>query len=255
VDVSAGQTYLPAYVRLRMVGCERFGGALVAHHSGSTSASAGCDGAVVPTLIDWQTGDVLVDSKRICIRIDAHEARRLRPAALAGPIDEELAVVDNFPNYQLLLNRAAGRPDVAADGANLGANFPKKKVAWCDRYLREVADDPVLVKAYTAKRAKELSAANGLFTPEALRAAYDTAERALQDLERKLARGGAMWLFGDTLTMADLFWAIELLRMKNVGVADRWEAGRLPRVERLVRAAEAMPALRSAILDWPGALY
>ena len=72
VNMFQGQTYLPDYVRLRMRGCLSFGGALASHHSGSTSASAGgCDGAVVPTLVDSRSGEVVVDSKRICLHLDA----------------------------------------------------------------------------------------------------------------------------------------------------------------------------------------
>ena len=88
VNLFLGQTYLPGYVRLRMVGCERFGGALVSHHNGNTSASAGgCDGAVVPTLVDWEAEDVVVASKRICIHLDdqAAELHKLRPARPVSP--------------------------------------------------------------------------------------------------------------------------------------------------------------------------
>ena len=55
--------------------------------------------------------------------------------------------------------------------------------------------------------------------------------------------------------MADLFWGIELLRMKDVGVATFWEEGRLPHVARFAAATEAMPAIRAAIVDWPGARF
>jgi 2,5-dichlorohydroquinone reductive dechlorinase len=62
VDLFSGQSYLPDYVRLRMVGCEAFGGPLADRHRGSTSASVGgCDGVVVPTLVDRLAGEVVVD--------------------------------------------------------------------------------------------------------------------------------------------------------------------------------------------------
>ena len=258
VNLFEGQTYLPAYVRLRMLGCESFGGALVAHHSGSTSASAGgCDGAVVPTLVDRKSDEVIVDSKRICLHLDAQapEAERLRPPSLAAAVDAELDVVDNLPNYQMLMGRTPGAAESAATAGDVGGRFSQRKVAWCDLHLREQAHDPALVAAYTAKRAKEASAAAELFSPEAMKSAYARAEAALEDLEHKLARSGAAWLFGDALTMADLFWGIELLRMKNMGVAVFWEGGRRPRVEAFSAATEALPAIRSAIIDWPGAMY
>ena len=258
VNMFLGQTYLPGYVRLRMLGCEQYGGALVSHHSGSTSASAGgCDGAVVPTLVDWQTGDVVVDSKRICLYLDAQlpEAQRLRPAGLAAAIDDELAVVDNLPNYQLLMGRTPAGSEASATRESTGGSFSAKKVAWCDQYLQDHAGDETLVQAYTAKRAKELSAANELFSAEAMRAAHARAERALQELEAKLAHRSATWLYRDTLSLADLFWGVELLRMKNMGVATAWEGGRLPQVGAFSAATEALPAIRTAVVEWPGAMF
>ena len=258
VNLFLGQTYLPGYVRLRMIGCGQFGGALVSHHSGSTSASAGgCDGAVVPTLVDWQTGDVVVDSKRICLHLDDQvaDADKLRPAGFAAAIDDELAIVDNLPNYQLLMGRTPGASESIVTKDGVGGNFARKKVAWCDRYLSEHAGDEILAQAYTAKRAKELSAADELFSPEAMRAAYRRAEDALHAFEGKLERRGGDWLHGEAVTMADLFWGVELLRMKNMGVATFWEDGRLPHVAQFSIATESLPAIRTAIVDWPGAMF
>lgn len=257
INMFTGQTYLPGYVRLRMRGCERFGGALVSRHTGSTSAQAGCDGVVVPTLVDWRTGEVLVDSKRICLFLDTQvsEERRLRPDHLSGEIDAELAIVDELPNYQLLMGRSTGSSEAIETRENKGGRFSERKVALCDHYLRECADDPQLVRAYIAKRAKELSAVNALFSADAMRAAYSRAEAALGDLERKLERSAGCWLLGDRLTMADLFWGIELLRMQNVGVSAYWEDGRLPHVARLLENAGRLQAIRTAIIEWPGAMY
>ena len=257
VNMFSGQTYLPAYVRLRMVGCMRLGGDLVWRHSGSTAASLGCDGAVVPTLVDRLTGEVIVDSKRICSHIDEQmpENQRLRPLNLAAKIDEQLAVVDSLPNYQMLMGRTPTASESSATANDRGAAFSERKVAWCDRYLSENAGEPILVAAYRAKRAKELSAAEMLFSPAAMRDAYGRAAAAVQDLERVLALHDGAWLFGETLTMADLFWGIELLRMKNTGVSTFWEGGRLPRVETFAKQAADLPAIRSAIIEWPGAMF
>ena len=258
LNMFQGQTYLPGYVRLRMVGCRQLGGALVSHHSGSTSTSAGgCDGAVVPTLVDWQAGEVVVDSKRICLYLDVQmaEANRLYPTRLAAAIDQELAIVDNLPNYQLLMGRKVAETESAATKSDIGGTFSRRKVAWCDQFLQEHADDATLVEAYTAKRAKELSAANELFSADAMRVAHDKADTALQDFENKLARQSGTWLFGDVVTMADLFWGIELLRMKNMGVATFWKGGRLPEVARFSAATETLPSLCTAVVEWPGAMF
>ena len=258
VNMFLGQTYLPGYVRLRMVGCRKLGGPLMSHHGGSTSTSAGgCDGAVVPTLVDRQANEVVVDSKRICLYLDGQtaEADRLRPASLAAAIDEELAIVDNLPNYQLLMGRTVGTSETATTKHDVGGNFSQRKVAWCDRFLQEHADDATLVKAYTAKRAKELSAANELFSPEAMRAAYDRAAKALQAFEGRLKRRSGAWLYGNAVTMADLFWGVELLRMKNMGVAMFWEGQRLPQIGGFLATTEALPSIRTAVAEWPGAMF
>jgi 2,5-dichlorohydroquinone reductive dechlorinase len=257
LNLFAGQTYLPAYVRLRMAGCDRLGTGLAARHDGSTSTSrGGCDGAVVPTLVDWEAGAVIVDSKLICLHLDSgiDAARRLRPERFGSLIDKELEIVDNLPNYQMLMARPSAPAGVELTKGSLGGAFSERKVAWCDAWLRDHADDELLVRAYTAKRAKEASAAQFLFSDVALDAARAGADAALRALEDRLARSPGPWLLGESFTMADLFWGIELIRMKGVGASASWEKGRLPRVENLLAAAEAVPAIRAAVIHWPGAL-
>lgn len=259
MNLFLGQTYLPDYVRLRMIGCERLGGPLVARHGGTTATEAGgCDGAVVPTLVDWADDEVIVDSKRICVHLDnqVRERDRLRPAHLAAAIDSELAIVDNLPNYQMLMGRTPSGGEQGESREHTHAAFSRRKVDWCDRYLADHAGDAALVRAYEAKRDKEASAAEGLFSREAMRAAYDRAEAALDDLEGKLGDSGSdAWLFGERVTMADLFWGIELLRMRDVGIAPFWEDGRRPGVERFAARTEQLSAIRSAVVDWPGARF
>ena len=258
LNMFGGQTYLPGYVRLRMLGCELYGGALVSHHTGSTSAAAhGCDGAVVPTLVDWETGEVVVDSHRICLHLDDQSPNedKLRPDRLAEAIDEDLKLIDDMPNYQMLMGRTVASSGSGASLQEVGGNFSQRKVAWCTKYLTECGDDPTLAAAYTAKRAKELSAANELFTPQAMQAAYDRAEAGLAALDRKLDGRSSRWLYQDSVTLADLFWGIELSRMKNVGVAHFWESNHLPQVERFSMSTEQVPAIRTAVIEWPGAMF
>jgi 2,5-dichlorohydroquinone reductive dechlorinase len=259
LNIFAGQSYLPDYVRMRLIGCQRTGAPLVAAHSGSTSTSfGGCDPAVVPTLVDWQLNQVIVDSKLICLHIDATvaESQRLRPQLLLQAIDAELDIVDNLPNYQMLTGRAAGtdrRPEHLQK--NTGAEFSLRKVERCDRYMVEFAADHELVRAYHAKRSKEQDAANRLYTTEAMELAYAKATLACQQLNSTIESRNSNWLLGNSVTMADLFWAVELLRMQNLGAGHIWEQGKLPAVEKFVAAAAGLESIRSAVLDWSGALY
>jgi len=261
VDLFGGQTYLPAYVRVRVLGCDDMGAALVSRHSGSTSVAfgGGCDAAVVPTLIDWDTGQVVVDSKRICNHLDAAIAdasKRLRPEPLAARIDAQIDVIDNLPNYQMLSGRPPEddrRPDALR--GKTGVAFAMGKVDRCDRYLAEYVNDEALVRAYTAKRAKELDAARQLFGEEAMRDAYEKAASACATLERQIDASTTEWLLGDHVTMADLFWGVELTRMQNLGADTFWKDGALPAVEAFAQRTRELHAIRQAVVDWPGALF
>lgn len=261
VNLFGGQTYLPAYVRLRVLGCEAMGAALVSRHSGSTSVASGggCDAAVVPTLIDWQTGQIVVDSKRICNHLDAamqSASTRLRPDHLAARIDEEIDVIDNLPNYQMLSGLPPEqdlRPDALR--GKTGVAFAMGKVERCDRYLAEHAGEEALVRAYTAKRAKELDAAQQLFTEDAMQDAYDKAEAACGVLEKKLNASTTTWLLDDQVTMADLFWGVELTRMANLGADTFWKDGARPAVAAFAERTRNLAAIRQAVMDWPGALF
>ena len=259
MNIGSGDTYIPSYVRLRMIGCQRLSGALASAHTGSTAVSSGgCDAAVVPTLVDWRTGEVIVDSKAICLYLDENggDAPELRPSGLWGAIDAELATIDELPNYQLLMGRPPGgheTPVMRSGGG--GPGFSLAKVERCRRYLEEFEDDPILAPAYTAKLTKELQAANELFAPDAMKSAYATVEAACQDLETRLASIDTDWLFGAFVTMADLFWGVELLRLKNLGVDRTWSDGRMPHLAKYAGRLEALPSIRQSVIDWPGALF
>ncbi|WP_077033372.1 glutathione S-transferase family protein [Pelomonas sp. KK5] len=262
MNLFSGQTYLPAHVRLRMLACEQIGAKLVDRHTGSTSVASGggCDAAVVPTLVDWDAGTVVVDSKRICRHIDdvavAGGARSLRPLALAPAIDAELDIIDNLPNYQMLSGKPPGedlRP--AGQRGKNGVDFAMSKVERCERYLAEFADDEVLVRGYTAKHAKELSAAQQLFTEARMREAYATAESACAMLEQQRQAATTAWLLADQVTMADLYWAIELLRMANMGADTFWRDGKRPAVAAYAARLRELPAIQQAVVHWPGALF
>ena len=227
-------------------------------HTGSTSVSTGgCDPAVVPTLIDWQTESVLVDSKRISFFLDEEVGgSALRPAAMRDAIDAELNVVDNMPNYQMLAGKPPGedhRPEVRRKSN--GIDFAMGKVQRCDEFLAEHAGDPDLVRGYSAKRSKELTAAQNLFTPEAMQTAYSKAEAGCDHLEQKLKSGHTQWLLGDSVTMADLYWGVELLRLQNMAAESFWTHGKRPAIEAYLEKAKAMPAIKAAVIDWPGALF
>lgn len=75
---------------------------------------------------------------------------------------------------------------------------------------------------------------------------------AFADLARRLPRTGGM-LFGEAPSLADLFWAVELIRAEDVG-RGAWIRGDA-RLSAYHDALLALPAIRRAILDWPGARF
>ena len=248
LDIFAGETYDPSYVRMRMAGCASLGGAMADQHLGTTSVnSSGCDGCVVPTLLDAETGAVTVDSLRICLALDGGVAgEKLVPAELKDAIMAELAVVDDLPNYQNLAVRVV--PKTAPGNA-----FAASKVERCNTLLAAHGDDPVLRAAYEAKRAKEQYAADKLFNEPALTQARQAVTDALAGLEHRLAAGSGPWLFGGAVTMADLFWGAELIRTEDVGQGHLWQESHLPNVAAYYGRLCELPALKTAILDFPAA--
>jgi 2,5-dichlorohydroquinone reductive dechlorinase len=245
LNVGKGDTYLPAYVKLRAEACLAHGFGFAADHHGSTSATdMGCDACVVPTVIDEATGQVLVDSLRICLALDQELGTGLRPSWLGPDIDREIAIVDALPNYPLLAAKMHG---VISGGGNA---FASAKVDRCNALIATHHDEPLLVAAYTAKRDKELAAHSRLFTPEALASAEQAMHHALASLAERLHPSNE-FLFGAQFTLADIFWAIELIRNRDIGFGAWADA------HQNLRAYEdrlrARPSIQKAILEWPGA--
>jgi 2,5-dichlorohydroquinone reductive dechlorinase len=88
-----------------------------------------------------------------------------------------------------------------------------------------------------------------------MQTAYAKAAEACALLNLRLQARGSAWLTGTSVTMADLFWAVELLRMKNLGAGYLWKEKKLPAVEKFLEAAERLASVRSAVLEWPGAQF
>ena len=165
-------------------------------------------------------------------------------------------MVDDLPNYQVLAGLPPGedRRPAHRRGSN-GIDFALEKVRRCDRYLAEWQDDETLTLAYAAKRAKERQAAEQLFTPAAMRLTYARMGEACRALEDRLAARDTRWLFADRPTLADLFWGLELIRIRNMSAATIWEDAGLHHVERFLADTEQLEAIRTAVIDWPGALF
>ncbi len=252
LNIFEGESYDPAYVRLRLSGCVAAGLPLVRQHLGTTSVSSGgCDACVVPTLVVANAAEVVVDSRRICIELDRTNpgaAGSLMPSHLRARIEEEMSIVDELPNYQIL---AIGVGKVAPTGLKNG--FAVGKVARCDALLAAHAGDAALCEAYSAKRSKEQMAADRLFGANAMERAHVAMAKALRDLEARLAVSDGGYLLGDSITMGDLFWGVELIRFDDLGLSVLWKEGRLPHVANYFGKLCALPSIVRAVIDWPHA--
>jgi 2,5-dichlorohydroquinone reductive dechlorinase len=242
-----GDTYDPEYVRLRAEGCRQAELPFAQTHLGTTSVSAaGCDACVVPTLVDARTEQVIIDSHAICNALDQRCGSPLTPEAYKTQIAAELEVIDHLPNYQVLAITLRD-PDAPITA------FADGKVARCTQRISENPQDHVLVAAYAAKRDKEAMAAQRLFDDNAMARARDAINDALVTLETRLD-GAGPFLFGVHVTMADLFWAAELIRCIDLDQTP-WDHGVLPNVAAYSASLMGLSSVQHGILNHPGARF
>ena len=251
-------TYHPDYVKMRIAGSR--GQEFVSGHTGSSSASQhGFDPTVVPTFIDRVAENIVIDSQRICRYIDSEIGQStLRPDALVAEIDEQTAIVDDIPNIALSFGTHPGvdpRPHNIrkhADGAMLRKLKALKKV-------RELySTNETIVRAIDAKMIKEQAALDFLDDADFMNGVLARMDDCIATLERKLESKTTDWLCSDSYTMADLFWGINLYRLKALGMGYLWDPEIYPH-ERAVdrpnvrayadRLAER-PSFRHAVADW-----
>lgn len=250
--------YDPAYVKLRTAAHP--GTDFATGYTGRSSVSSeGFDPAVVPTLVDWADRKVVVDSLSICRHIDrvVDPESSLIPEHFAPQVLSELAIVDATPHVAALYG---AHPDIDFRPERLKSGMPgvhDRKIEKIETARALVADDVYLAAAYDAKIAKEKAGKLHVTTPESMRASVDEILRVVRDLDQRID-SGSTWICGDQLTLADLFWAISLFRMKWLGMAFAWEGEHLlndfrnPAVADYAARLFELPSFRIAAIDWPG---
>jgi len=251
-------TYHPDYVKLRIAGSR--GQDFVSGHTGSSSASQhGFDPTVVPTFIDRDAENIVIDSQNICRYIDSQIGQSmLRPAALTAEIDEQTAIVDDIPNIALSFGTHPGvdpRPQSIrkfADGA-----MPRKLKAL--KKVREIySSDETIVRAVDAKMVKEQAALDFLNDAHFMSGVLARTADCIATLEGTLNNETTDWLCSDSYTMADLFWGINLYRLKKLGMGYLWDPEAYPHPGAVYRPnvrayAERLlekPSFRHAVADW-----
>ncbi len=252
------ENYHPDYVRLRMQGGG--GRELVGGYTGrSSTTTEGFDPCVVPTLIDHETGQVIVDSRAICEHIDRiwEGGSELIPARLHREIDTEIAIVDGTPHVAVLYG---AHPDGDFRPKMLQANMPGAhdfKIMKLMEGRSLSVGHPRLIAAYDAKIRKEAAARHFVASPDMMRQATTEILSIVEALESRL-QDNRDWICGDAYTMADIQWAVSLFRLKWLGMGFAWQGGhKLNDIERPHVAAYALrlfdrPSFREAVIHWPG---
>ncbi|MEM6728845.1 MAG: glutathione S-transferase family protein, partial [Pseudomonadota bacterium] len=251
------ENYHPDYVRLRLQGGR--GRDMVGGYTGrSSTTSEGFDPCVVPTLVDMETEEVIVDSTKICAHVDrVHEGgTELLPARLKSEIEREIAIVDTSPHPAILYG---AHPDGDYRPKMLHHEMPgihDRKIMKLMEARSLSVGHPRLVAAYDAKIRKEAAAKSYVTTPDMMRSAVDETVALVAALDARLSDGRA-WICGDAFTMADIQWAISLFRFKWLGMAFVWEGGHAlnatphPHVEAYAARLFARPSFVEAVLKWP----
>jgi hydroxyquinol 1,2-dioxygenase len=251
------ENYHPDVVRLRMQGGA--GRELVSGYTGRTATrTEGFDPTAVPTLVDRAEQRVHVDAVEICEHLDrrGEGGAELVPARLRRDIDREVAIADGLPLQALIFGAHPDgdfrAPEVQRDMA--GAHDYKIMKLMEARSLS--VGHPRLIAAYDAKIRKEAAARHYVRTPELMRGAAAEVLGAIADLDGRLA-DGREWAAGDAFTLADVFWAAALWRLKWLGMGFAWEGGHAlnatehARVGAYAARLFARPTFRAAVIDWP----
>ncbi|MBW9113929.1 glutathione S-transferase family protein [Rhizobium cauense] len=248
----AAENYGPDYVRLRRLGQAAGSGVLADAYSGVSSVSScGLDACAVPTLVDLKTGEVIVDSLRICIHIDAAipGAGSLMPKVQEDrqKVLRQLEAVDLTPHPGLLYGfhpDSDRRPALIKDGMR---TVYDEKIEALNALISSNSDDPALIQAYRAKISKESGGKTLQFDAAFQKILRTSTRDRLVELNHDLERSTTDWLCSDSLSLADIFWAVSLVRLRYLGLAVLWED--LPLVEAYFRMVTSLQSVREEVVS------
>lgn len=246
------ENYGADYVRLRREGQSDGVGVLADAYSGVSSVSScGLDACAVPTLVDLKAGEVIVDSLRICVHLDAAVpgGLSLMPtgALERQKVLRQLEAVDLTPHPGLLYGFHPDndrRPPLIKEAMK---TVYDEKVETLTALIASHPDDPALVEAYQAKISKESGGKALQFDPVFQKTIRKATRDRLVELNLDLERSTTDWLCTDTLSLADVFWAVSLVRLRYLGLAVLWED--LPLVEAYYRMVTSLQSIREEVIS------
>jgi len=238
--------YSPAYVRLRLIAGRELNQDFVTGYSGRTSVETeGFDPCVVPLLIDYEAGRVIVDSKRICCYLDAVSREPVQllcdEAQARAEVMRQVDIVDSIPNGALLYGfhpDADRRPDILK---SVMETVYDCKIIALEALAAANAGEPALVAAYRTKIAKESGGKMVCHDAEFQRAARKHVANLLTELDHALAAQSFPCPEGNSFSLGDVVWGVNLVRLAYLGLASMWDE--LPNVARYVDALTQRPSL------------
>lgn len=220
--------YHPPYVRLRLMAGREIDKPLVNSYSGRTSVETeGFDPCAVPLLVDYEAGRVIADSMRICCYLDElsaapirllPETEQTRAAAM-----HQAAIVDRIPNGALLYGfhpEADRRPEALRTMMQTVYDY---KTMALESMIAANADDIALVSAYRAKIIKERGGKSVCQDAGFQRAIHGHVAGLLRQLNRTLMSDVSPWIVGNSFTLGDVMWGVNLTRLAYLGLASMWE--------------------------------
>lgn len=251
------ENFHPAYVSLRLKGGS--GRDFIENYSGRDGAAQGFDPCGVPTLVDHETGQIIVEARSACDHIDraGDGGNQLVPVRMKREIDAEIAICETIPHLALLY------------GANPDQDFRPEKLR---RQLNGAHDHNImklmegrslcvgqlrLTAAYDARIRREAAARHFVSNPALMREALTETLGVIADLEDRLS-DGREWICGEAFTLADIYWAAMLARLKWAGLEFAWKgehalnATERSGVGRYAQRLFQRPSFREAVVDWPG---
>ena len=252
------ENYYPEYVRLRLKGRELLSGEFCGGYTGRSSTDTeGFDPCVVPTLVDHEATKVLVNSKLMCLYLEREldTGTTLIPKGLEVPIERQLDAVDQTPHPAVFYGgnpEGDERPEFLREVMKTAHDV---KIAKLEENMALVgSDEPELVSAYRHKIIKERAGKAFVRDKASMDATLAEFKQILATLETDLEATGGEWLFGDQFTMADLFWATSLFRLKWLGFGYIWDDGdkpALPLLSSYSRRLFARPSIDRTTIHWP----
>lgn len=253
INIQPGN-YHPDYIRLRLCGAPDGTEFAIGYTGRSAVETEGFDPAVVPTLVDLDSGEVVTDSVRICRHIDAATGSTLVPEAEARLVASEVAIVDGSPHVAFLYG-AHPEGDIRPARLQKGmAGVHDRKIAKLEAALK-IADDD-LRPALAAKIAKEAAGRDFVHDPASMRAAFDEMTAIVAALDDRLSDGRPFVCGGD-FTLADIMWSVSLFRLKWIGAAFLWKGDHSLNASPQAHVAAygarmfVRPAFVAANIDWP----